>query len=262
MKLNERILIDTEKCLGCGACADDCPGKLITVIDGVACVADRRCILCGHCVAVCPVGACTIVGLEEPVDQPVGSMAEFDPDRLLLAMKSRRSIRRFKPDPVSDEALNRLLEAARYAPTAKNRQDVYLTVIRDRLPEVEAEAVASFRRALAEDVNDTYRISAMGEIKDDHFFRGAPLAIVFSSRSAVDASLAAAYVELMAESMGLGCLYSGYLILAITLSEKLQGLMNVPPKCEPVTALVIGTPSDDIKYFRVPGRNPSTAVML
>lgn len=262
MKLNEHILIDNEKCLGCGACADNCIGKLITIIDGIARVEDRNCILCGHCVAVCPVGACIIKDLADSGNQAPGSMTEFDPNRLLLAMKSRRSIRSFKATPLSDEILSGLLDAARYAPTAKNRQDVYLTVIRDRLSEIESEAVATFRRALSEELPISKRVRNMGEIRDDHFFHGAPMAILFSSRSSVDASLAAAYVELLAESMGLGCLYSGYFIYAVSCSEKLQELMNIPDECVPVTAIVIGYPSDDIKFFRIPGRNPSNAVIL
>jgi len=38
------------------------------------------------------------------------------------AIKQRRSIRRFKPDPVPDEYLREMLEAARLAPSGSNRQ--------------------------------------------------------------------------------------------------------------------------------------------
>jgi nitroreductase len=38
------------------------------------------------------------------------------------AVKARRSVRSYKPDPVPEEVLRRVLEAARLAPSARNRQ--------------------------------------------------------------------------------------------------------------------------------------------
>ncbi len=43
----------------------------------------------------------------------------------------RRSIRRFRPDPVPEEALTRMLEAARAAPSATNCQPWRLLVVRE-----------------------------------------------------------------------------------------------------------------------------------
>ena len=44
-------------------------------------------------------------------------------------IKKRYSVRAYKPDPVEDEVLNQVLEAARLAPTAANRQPFQLIVI-------------------------------------------------------------------------------------------------------------------------------------
>jgi len=41
---------------------------------------------------------------------------------LMEAIRRRRSIRKFKPDPIPDEIINQILEAARLAPSASNRQ--------------------------------------------------------------------------------------------------------------------------------------------
>jgi nitroreductase len=46
------------------------------------------------------------------------------------AVAARRSIRRFKPDPVTDEAITRILEAARLAPSGTNAQPWHFLVIR------------------------------------------------------------------------------------------------------------------------------------
>lgn len=48
------------------------------------------------------------------------------------AMQMRRSIRRFKPDPVPDELIRELLEAARLAPSGSNTQPWLFMVVKDR----------------------------------------------------------------------------------------------------------------------------------
>jgi nitroreductase len=45
-------------------------------------------------------------------------------------IRQRYSVRAYKPDPVPDEALDRILEAARLAPTAANRQPFRVLAIR------------------------------------------------------------------------------------------------------------------------------------
>ena len=53
------IVIDREKCIGCGQCVSDCPADRLKLEEGKA-VYTPECIQCGHCVAVCPVRAVAI----------------------------------------------------------------------------------------------------------------------------------------------------------------------------------------------------------
>lgn len=39
------------------------------------------------------------------------------------AIKTRRAVRRYKSDAMPEDSLKRILEAARLAPSAKNKQD-------------------------------------------------------------------------------------------------------------------------------------------
>jgi nitroreductase len=47
------------------------------------------------------------------------------------AIEKRRSIRKFKPDPVPDELINQILEAGRLAPSGTNRQPWRFQVIKE-----------------------------------------------------------------------------------------------------------------------------------
>jgi ferredoxin len=49
--------IDAEKCLGCGACSDECPVTCIVEEDGKYVVNADECIDCGACEGACPVEA-------------------------------------------------------------------------------------------------------------------------------------------------------------------------------------------------------------
>ena len=50
---------------------------------------------------------------------------------LFEAMNTQRAIRRFRPDPVPDELVRKLTEAATKAPSGTNRQPWRFVVIRD-----------------------------------------------------------------------------------------------------------------------------------
>ncbi len=50
---------------------------------------------------------------------------------VLDALKKRRSIRKYKPEQVSEELLQAVLEAGTYAPTAMGRQDPVMVVVQD-----------------------------------------------------------------------------------------------------------------------------------
>ncbi len=64
----------------------------------------------------------------------------------LEAIRSRRSIRRFKPDPLPESVLREILTAATLAPSGKNRQPWHFIVVREGQ---RAEMVAAMRAGLA-----------------------------------------------------------------------------------------------------------------
>ena len=84
--------------------------------------------MCGHCVAICPKEAITMTGFDElPIE--LTNKPILDPDELLMAIRSRRSIRKFKDKEVSSEIVKQIIEAGRYTPSAKNSQDISYIVL-------------------------------------------------------------------------------------------------------------------------------------
>ncbi len=55
------LQLDTEKCIGCGMCAEVCPHGVFALEDRKAQIVDRNaCIECGACAGNCPVEALTV----------------------------------------------------------------------------------------------------------------------------------------------------------------------------------------------------------
>ncbi|MBP2649199.1 MAG: nitroreductase [Firmicutes bacterium] len=66
------------------------------------------------------------------------------------ALENRRSIRKYKPDPVSDELVKELLEAARLAPSGTNHQPWRFIIIRDQAMKDKIQAAAFDQKYLSE----------------------------------------------------------------------------------------------------------------
>ena len=66
------------------------------------------------------------------VGSSVSASAQGPESDVFDVIKKRRSVRKFKSTPVPDEHITKILEAARFAPTPRNRQDWKFVVVKDR----------------------------------------------------------------------------------------------------------------------------------
>ena len=250
------IIINSAICVGCGECAADCVANNIEIVEGKARLIDERCIACGHCYAICPVSAVSMKGAEAA--DGIKLMSDYDGDEFLLALKSRRSVRRFTDEAVSQEDILKIIEAGRYCPTACNAQDVGFVILDKLMDECQAAGVKAFRK-MQRLAAAAPPIISNAKIDDDFFFKGAPVAILTVSKSSLDAALASSYMELMAESLGLGVFYSGFFVAATKYVPAVKKLLDLPEGSEVVTCLVIG--HSDVKYRRIVPRKLSNLLL-
>ena len=73
-------------------------------------------------------------------------------------MSTMRAMRRLKPDPVPDELINKILQAAQWAPSGGNTQRWRFLVVKD--PEIKKKVQVYYKRLYDETVGPRYASSA------------------------------------------------------------------------------------------------------
>ena len=227
------ITIDKEKCIGCGLCVKDCPAGKLKLEEKKA-VYTPECIECGHCVAVCPRAAVTIPEYDmDDVEVYDKNGFSIDPDRFLRAVKFRRSIRSYREQPLEKEKMEKILQAGRYTPTAKNRQSCRFIVLKEELEEFKtllweeipelAERMKGEMPQYAMLFKFMYRRWKKDHAADQLFFN-APSCIMVVSDNPLDGGLAAANMETMAGASRRGILHPVCLsdILQLHIKEQRQ----------------------------------------
>jgi nitroreductase len=142
----------------------------------------------------------------------------------------RYSVRAYLPDPVEDDKLHQVLEAARLAPTAANRQPIQIVVM-----------------------HTAGRQAEIGRIYKRPWFVQAPLVIAICAVSSlawvresdrfnarlIDAAIVADHLILAATNLGLGTCW----IAAFDVSAA-RDVLGLPDEAEPVIFTPLGFPAD------------------
>ena len=130
-----KIEFNREKCIKCGACVKDCITYSIEQDnEGFAKLSTEEencsnCISCQHCFAICPTGAITFNN-KTPQKSFMPKFPESD--EILNLIRSRKSIRQFKNEELSQEEWDAIKEMLPYIPTGCNFNSLHFSFIESK----------------------------------------------------------------------------------------------------------------------------------
>jgi len=164
---------------------------------------------------------------------------------LMQAILDRRSIRKFKPDPVSDEDLSKILEAARWAPSWKNSQCWRFIIVKDI--EIKDKLAATLTAASPTNIAcESIRqapvlIVSCAELKQSGYSARQP-DIPATNKGEwymYDVALAMEHLVLAAHSLGLGTVHIGLFD-----SPQADAILEVPEGYCVVSMTPLGHPDE------------------
>ncbi len=180
---------------------------------------------------------------------------------LMDIITMRRSIRKFTPDPVPDDLIDQMLEAARLAPSGSNTQPWRFVVIRSEAVRHRLDAVTPYKFAVKAPViiaccADTTALNKRGQrIKElldtgaltdvdmddpnSSQYKGSLIdAISATGYLAMNVAIAVEHMVLRATELGLGTCWIGRFD-----PEQTRQILDLPDSLQVITLLPTGWPA-------------------
>lgn len=149
---------------------------------------------------------------------------------VMKAIERRYSVRRYRDRIVEDDVIQKIMEAARLAPSAKNRQEWKFVVVRDRTRKEKMVEVAKGQSF----VRDAAAVIAGVSTEMSYTMTcGVPA-------RHIDMAIAMEHIALAATSYGLGTCWIGAFY-----QDKAKDLLKVPENCEVVALMTLGYPEGE-----------------
>ncbi len=183
----------------------------------------------------------------------------MDYEGLLELVKKRRSIRKFKPEPIPDEYIEKIIEVARWAPSAANSQPWEFIVVRrqelrDRIIELNREYIDLMRKTEAvREPELRFKRGTPGYVRAPVFIilcgdtrtkEAYPVnTLLQQSGSMLNTNLANAflYMNLAATTLGLGTQWVS-VIASPYVQSLVKALLGVPKELEFYDMMAVGYP--------------------
>lgn len=187
-------------------------------------------------------------------------------DAAIKVIQDRRSVRNFTDEPIADQDLDMILEAARLAPSGENAQPWRFIVVKDELMRKKMGAIAgggSSRRFTAEFVTKKMQ-ERFANLEDEAkkqaafqklttgqvsaFMAEAPVNLVVCGKKDVwdtpyDTSAAIENILLMVTALGLGACWVIAPCIDVRDEDRIKGLLGIPEGFKAVSILSIGHPA-------------------
>ena len=283
------ISIKSDTCIRCRRCQRACPADIFAWEDNkIKVQKEQFCIRCGHCADICPTKSIVHSLFPESTmhDYAVNDLPT--PDQVALLLKARRSNRAFTTQPVPQESLDRIIDAAYAAPTAQNTRNIQVVAVTDpqMIERIAALTVDTFAHAvkplenpllkclLHKKMAQVYaiipKLKAMHrkfhEGKGDPVLHRAKAVLFFcappkSRYGCADCNLAYQNASLMAESLGVAQFYTGFVLSGMKQDRKkrlpeMLGLKDM----EIFAGMALGMP--EIRFERYTDREHTAPICL
>ena len=160
-------------------------------------------------------------------------------DAIMDAILQRRSIRRYKTDPIPDDILGQLLEAVRWSPSWANTQCWEVVVIRS--PETKVKLQEAVGRNPAKDAMVTAPVVLVLCAQEKRAgFKKGEVTTRFGEWFMYDLGIANQNVCLAAHALGLGTVIVGLFDHA-----RVDAVLGLPPGYKAVTMVPLGYPEGE-----------------
>ena len=192
-------------------------------------------------------------------------MATFmELDSVLKAIKSRRAIRSYEEKSVPKSAIDVMLEAATYAPSAINIQPWKFTIVtnKETMKQLSDIAKPVLVRAMP-DIGDEGLVGLKKRLSDPNYniFYNAPLLVfisgVKSPYAVYDCSMAAQNMMLTAYTLGIGSCWIGTAV-HVANDPKVKADLGVPADHDVHAAIIFGYPKGG--FPKAPEKRPAVVL--
>lgn len=270
------IRIDEENCTQCNTCTQHCPAEIIAEGPEIKEEVHKYCVSCGHCAVVCPSGAISLVGFEDLETPYYSKEIPVSPEALETLLRRRRSIRHYKPEPVSREDLEKIIETASLVPTAHNWRPfkAYVCTEKAVIIQIHRKLTEHYTRFIevlkkpVEGIPDSIREELLFAFDylvvnppdgRDSLFWNASTLLVFTTiinhpLCIGDAWIASFAAVMYAETIPVGTCYNGFLIMGLNEDPSIKPLLKIPKEELVVSGFTLGYPDEE--HFRYPPRRP------
>ena len=154
--------------------------------------------------------------------------------QLFEAIRGRHCIRRFRPDEVEQDKVERILEAAKEAPSAGNLQARDFIVVRDSEKRRELAKAALSQNSVSEAPLAIVVCANPGKSTAKYGSRGEELYCI------QDATAAVQNILLVVHSLGLGACWVGAFD-----ENSVRKVLGIPPGIRPVAIVPVGYPAEE-----------------
>ncbi|MFA5562991.1 MAG: nitroreductase family protein [Candidatus Caldatribacteriota bacterium] len=148
---------------------------------------------------------------------------------IIEAIKKRRSVRKYQQKDIPPDILNEIIEAARLAPSASNRQPRKFVIVQDK--ELKQQLMMASRNQKF--VGEASAVIAGCATNIKHIMPNGIYAYP------VDVSIALEHISLQAAELGLGTCWIGAFD-----QEKVKEILKIPKDVAIVCLMTLGYPAD------------------